>query len=161
MIPMDDMKSRQVWSRVMNAPCPAADGTQKKDAVLTARQVLELAQEEWADAAVYGSLVRCAPQCAREALRQMARDEACHARRLAALYFLLSGEKACPEPGKPVCTACFNETLRQRYGEELRGQKRYQELAPQAGAQRCLFEQLACDEGRHAQTICCILQHTL
>ena len=44
MIPMDDMKSRQVWSRVMNAPCPAADGTQKKDAALTARQVLELSR---------------------------------------------------------------------------------------------------------------------
>lgn len=161
MIPMDDNRARQVWSRVMNASCPDAGSTPQTEQALTAQQVLDLTRDEWADTAFYRSLAARAPQCAREALRRMAREEACHARRLAALYFLLSGEKACPEPGTPVCTACFNETLRQRYSLELQSRQRYEALVPRSGAQRCLFEQLALDEGAHAQIICCILQQTL
>ncbi len=91
----------------------------------------------------------------------LAEEERCHARQLGALYFLMTGKKLCPEPVKPVCTACFNETIRQRYQAELAGQAQYQALAARAGERRCTFEALAADEGRHAQLLYCLLQQTL
>ena len=60
-----------------------------------------------------------------------------------------------------ACTACFNEALRKQYQAELEAQERYARLAARAGEQACTFETLSRDEGRHAQTICCILQQTL
>ena len=160
MIPMDDPKTRQVWSRVMNVPCPQAD-EQKDSAPLSEKQLAALAQDEWQDAAAYRSLLRCAPNCAQEALRQLAQEETCHARQLAALYFLASGKKLCPAPTRPVCTACFNETLRQRHAQELETQKRYCTLAQRGGEHACIFERLARDEGRLARLLFELLQRTL
>ena len=81
--------------------------------------------------------------------------------RLGALYFLMTGKKYCPEPVRGACTACFNEALRKQYQAELEAQERYARLAARAGEQACTFETLSRDEGRHAQTIYCILQQTL
>ena len=161
MISMDEQKAQQVWSRVMNvsAPCPAKDGTE--GAQLSAETVAALTQAEWQDAATYRTLATRAPKCARERLLCLAEEERCHARQLGALYFLMTGKKLCPEPMKPVCTACFNETIRQRYQAELAGQAQYQALAARAGERRCTFEALAADEGRHAQLLYCLLQQTL
>ena len=158
MIPMDDPKARQVWSRVMNVPCPSGE---KQTPQLTAQHLAEMAQGEWQDAAGYRALAACAPQCARGTLLKLACDEAAHAKQLAALYYIKTGKKFCPEAAKPDCAACLNERLRQRYEEELRAQAHYQEMAALAGAQSCTFEQMARDECRHAQQLYKLLQQTL
>ena len=118
-------------------------------------------QCECCEAAIYRSLAAQGPKCARERLLRLAEDERCHAKRLGALYFLMTGKKYCPEPVRGACTACFNEALRKQYQAELEAQEQYARLAARAGEQACMFEALARDEGRHAKMIYCILQQTL
>ena len=118
-------------------------------------------QCECCEAAICRSLAAQGPKCARERLLRLAEDERCHAKRLGALYFLMTGKKYCPEPVRGACTACFNEALRKQYQAELEAEARYAKLAARAGEQACMFEALARDEGRHAKTIYCILQQTL
>ena len=176
MISIDDQKARQVWSRVMNCSAgqsasaegcleqradQALSGLKEAGKQLTEDVLAELLQDEWTDAGTYRKLAACAPTCAKTILLRIAQEELCHARTLSALYYLKTGKKYCPEGRASVCTACFNETIRQRYQAELAGQARYTALSGAAGEHQSTFEQFACDEGRHAQMLCCILQNTL
>ena len=162
MLSIDEQNERQVWSRVMGATasCPASEEA-KPDSGLTEKTLAQMIQCECCEAAIYRSLAAQGPKCARERLLRLAEDERCHAKRLGALYFLMTGKKYCPEPVRGVCTACFNEALRKQYQAELEAEARYAKLAARAGEQACMFEALARDEGRHAKTIYCILQQTL
>ena len=161
MISIDEQKERQVWSRVMNTAvsCPKPEEP-KQDTGLTEKTLAQMIQCECCEAAIYRSLAAQGPKCARERLLRIVEDERCHAKRLCALYFLMTGKKYCPEPVRGACTACFNEALRKQYQAELEAEARYAKLAARAGEQACMFEALARDEGRHAKTIYCILQQT-
>ena len=113
MISIDEQKERQVWSRVMNTAvsCPKPEEP-KQDTGLTEKTLAQMIQCECCEAAIYRSLAARGPKCARERLLRIAEDERCHAKRLGALYFLMTGKKYCPEPVRGACTACFNEALR-------------------------------------------------
>ena len=162
MISIDEQKERQVWSRVMGAAAPCAtDAEARQEAGISEKTIAGMIQHEYCDAALYRSLAAQGPRCARERLLRLAEDERCHAKRLGALYFLMTGKKYCPEPARGACTACFNEALRKQYQAELEAETGYAALAERAGEQACTFETLAREEGRHAQTLYCILQQTL
>lgn len=94
-------------------------------------------------------------------LREMARQEACHAKQFGAVYFLKTGKKACPGRPDAPCVTCINETLRQRYSEEHAAHEAYKALAENAGTHRCMLLKIAEEECGHAQMILCILQTCL
>ena len=77
-------------------------------------------------------------------LREMARQEACHAKQFGAVYFLKTGKKACPGRPEAPCVTCINETLRQRYSEEHAAHEAYESAcrerrnAPLHAAERLL-----------------------
>lgn len=167
MQPLTEKQTQQVWSRVMNAqaaPAAAAAQTEPEaqpDLELTPSQLLSCIRHEHSDCALYLHLAGRLKGNAQALLRQLARQEACHARRLSAIYYVKTGEKACPGAPERPCTACINETLRQRYTAELSASERYQALAENAGSYECLLRQMAQEECEHAQKLLCILQQCL
>ena len=94
-------------------------------------------------------------------LRAIAQQEACHAKKLAAVYFLNTGKKACPGRPERPCVTCINETLRQQYTAEHAAHEAYAALAETAGTHRCMLLRMAQEECEHAQLILCILQNCL
>lgn len=95
-------------------------------------------------------------------LREMARQEACHAKcNSARSIFSRPEKKACPGRPEAPCVTCINETLRQRYSEEHTAHEAYETLAENAGTHRCMLLRIAEEECEHAQMILCILQTCL
>ena len=94
-------------------------------------------------------------------LRAIAQQEACHAKKLAAVYFLNTGKKACPGRPERPCVTCINETLRQQYTAEHAAHEAYAALAENAGTHRCMLLRMAQEECEHAQLLLCILQNCL
>ena len=143
MNPMDCKQAQNVWSRVMAAqtaaPCTNAEKTPAKTDCLAARM----------------------SGCARKTLLAISHDERCHAKKLGAIYFLLTGKKACPKKPENPCITCNAETLRRQYQRELSAREHYEALAPMSGARACTMRELALDECRHAQSIYELLQSCL
>ena len=99
--------------------------------------------------------------CARKTLLAISHDERCHAKKLGAIYFLLTGKKACQKKPENPCITCNAETLRRQYQRELSAREHYEALAPMSGARACTMRELALDECRHAQSIYELLQGCL
>ena len=168
MEPIDCKQEQKVWSRVMAAqtnrqtaqPQNAAP-RQSAPACLTPEQVMELIGYEMQDAAVYRALSCRMTGCAKKTLAEIAHDERCHAKKLSAIYFLLTGKKACPPKPEPPCITCNAETLRRQYQLELHAREQYEALAPLAGARACTLREIALEECRHAGKIYELLQNCL
>ena len=87
MQPLTEQQTQRVWSRVMNAQAvPAAQmneqtgsGSAAADS-LTPEKLLELIRDERADSALYAHLASRMKGRAQAMLREMARQEACHAK---------------------------------------------------------------------------------
>lgn len=169
MQPLTEKQTQRVWSRVMNAQAVSAaaletdqtPGTADPADALTPEKLLALIADERADSALYAHLASRMKGRAQAELRRLSQQEACHARKLAAVYFLKTGRKACPDRLPAPCVTCINETLRQRYYEEHEAHTAYAALAEQAGTYRCLFQTLSEEECAHAQTLLCLLQTCL
>ena len=116
---------------------------------------------ERADSALYAHLAARMKGRAQAMLRAIAQQEACHAKKLAAVYFLNTGKKACPGRPERPCVTCINETLRQQYTAEHAAHEAYAALAENAGTHRCMLLRMAQEECEHAQLILCILQNCL
>ena len=164
---IDPKQAERVWSRVMGASCPMSDAPKQKPPMceqaqgLNEKTLLELLEDELQDHATYCHLACMARGCVRQTLQSIAADEKQHAKMLSAMYYILTGKKACPEHPRPACVACLNEALREQYAGELEGSRRYAEVARRAGEHACTFERLAADECRHAQMLYCLLQKCL
>lgn len=141
----------RVWSRVMGG----------RDGSLGAEQILALIREEEQAACTYRHLSRLICPQERRTLLRIAADEACHADRLRAVYFLMEGKRICPEHHTPPCVTCLTETLRQRYRDELADAKQYESLTAQAGEFACTMDALAKDEKKHSRMLLCLLQRIL
>lgn len=120
-------------------------------------QMLEgFIEEELSDHRYYMALLRQAPASARQTVRTIARDEACHARTLLAVCYLITGR--CYQPAVsydriyigPWCPA-----LRERYHAETCGGLSYRRAAENT-LDPCLAEilqSLSVDEYRHAREL--------
>ena len=169
---IDCKQAQRVWSRVMasqadaqsetsaaGAPKPSAPDLQP--AVITPEQVLRAMEHEHNAAAVYRCLAARMTGCAAATLAALAREEQCHVKKLAAMYFLLTGKKACLKKPEPPCITCNAEALRRQYQQELAAREHYEALAPLAGARACTLREIALDECRHAQKLYELLQSCL
>lgn len=149
MQPIDPKLQSEVWSRVKGSGAPECAG----ETVMTAEEVLCMMQNEKNDCAVYRYLATKA--CGRDAqeLRRIAADEACHFKKLHAMYFLLTGKCVCLPSEKPECTACLTEALRARYAGERKGAMEYQKAAERWPAMADEFYCMAEDEDCHSKYI--------
>ena len=115
---------------------------------------------ELADQRYYQTLARQAPSWARQQLRDIAADEGSHARRLMAVYFLITGE--CYRPTihcDRIYLPGWCAALRERYHEEACGGFNYRR-ASQETLDPCLQQLLLAfsqDEYRHANAMLCLL----
>lgn len=159
---MDQRREQEVWQRVMamSAEAPRCDKPVSKQS-LTAEQVMELLCGELEDAAFYEALSCRIGGKLGQRLLTIAAQERKHAKKLSAIYYLMTGKKPCPDKPKCPCIACTNEALRERYIEETKGAEHYCHLAEKAGSFCELFRELACEESRHAQMILHLLQYCL
>lgn len=96
-------------------PNPCCMGTAAAESLNVLSGFLE---EELRDRRVYQAMVRQAPSWARQNLRELAAEEGEHARRLAAIYYLITG--TCYQPAIPterICLGNWCAALRERYHE--------------------------------------------
>ena len=154
---IDSKQAERVWSRVMNAqtaeaPKPTSDFN---------ASVLQMLRDARQEAALYACLSGKLRGKAQKLLQSLCERKRCQAKTLGAVYFLSAGEKACPEPGKPVCITCVNESLRQQHKTSLHTAESYRAFAAQAGCHACIFEKLAKEERENANTILCVLEACL
>ena len=155
---MSKTREAEVWQRVLatsgEAPKPASGG-------LTPARVLQLQEDELRDAHTYRSLAGRAPRDIRQSLLRLSEEERQHARRLEAVYYVMTGKR--PAAGRQDTPKAGNlhEDLRSRYREETAGAAEYRRLAEQADSFAPLFRELGDDEERHAGTILRLLQRTL
>lgn len=121
-------------------------------------------EEELEDCCYYQAFARQAPSWARQHLREIAAAENGHARRLMAVYYLITG--SCYRPSVSCGRICVGEwcaALRQRYHAEACGGLNYAR-AQDGTTDPCLGEllgQLSADEYRHAQILLEMLQRSL
>ena len=149
---MDVEQEARVWSRVM--------GTEEAAEVLTAEEVLTLLRKEEQSACTFRYLSRVCP-AGRRILLKLAEEERCHADRLRAVYFLMTGERVCPCGQKKPCITCLRETLRQLYRKKLETHRHYETLVPAAGEYAPVLDAIARDEKRHSRSLLCLLEKVL
>lgn len=107
-------------------------------------------KDELSDCRCYRELAcRCRPFA--NTFRQLAADEARHAKQLRTAYFILTGESFSHEPESCACRS-LSEMLRKRYLAEMHGAEAYQKASENADGDRLreLFLCLSHDEARHA-----------
>ena len=121
-------------------------------------------EDELADRRYYRAFARQAPSWARQMLADTAEDEAGHARRLMAAYYLITGQ--CYRPAVsceriqigPLCPA-----LRARYHAEACGGLNYARAAD-GTTDPCLVKllsELSADEYRHAERMMTLLERAM
>jgi len=117
------------------------------------------------DRRVYLCYARRAPTAyARQVMKETAVEEGTHAKRLMAVYYLMTG--ACYTPSVAVGTMNvppYREALRGRYHEEMCGNFNYIRASEET-TDYCLtriFEELAADEYRHAQQMLHLLENAI
>ena len=121
-------------------------------------------EESLADRQYFLAIARQGPVWARQRLRDIADDEAAHARRLLAAHYLITGQ--CYRPAVrhgPVCVGQWCAALRERYHLEACSGFNYARAAD-GTTDPCLsrlFNELSADEYRHADTILRLLERSL
>lgn len=121
-------------------------------------------EEELEDQRYYQALARQAPSWARQQLRDLAAAEGSHARRLMAVYYLITGE--CYRPAIScgrICISGWCTALRERYHGEACGGMNY-ERAAEGTTDPCLrrlLGELSADEYRHADIVLAMLERSL
>lgn len=121
-------------------------------------------EEELADRRYFLALARQAPSWARQRLREMADDEGLHARRLMAVYYLITG--ACYHPAisnERIYIGRWCTALRERYHAEACNGLNYARAAD-GTTDPCLaklLNALSADEYRHAEELMRMLERSL
>ena len=154
-------REAEVWQRVMAASAECEYPKEKPETGLTAQQVMELLQCELMDACTYQTLAMRVKKDLRRCLLQLAQEERRHYRKLEAVYYLMTGQRPCPDRPKAPCVACLNEELRKRYREEVAGAEKYHCLAEKAGSFAAVFHCLGHEEEHHSRRILELLQQCL
>lgn len=117
------------------------------------REMIDGETEDWR---IYQSLARRAGNNATRLLSSLAADERRHAKRLAAAYFLITGERYQP-PGQhaPRPTPDLMTGLREQFIQEQREASAYQGAAAETTdpCLRQLYEELGQEEAMHARMI--------
>ena len=142
-------------------PNPCCMGTAAEEMLVVLTGFIE---ESLADRQYFLAIARQGPVWARQRLRDIADDEASHARRLLAAHYLITGQ--CYRPAvhrSPVCVGQWCAALRERYHLEACSGFNYARAADST-TDPCLIRllnELSADEYRHADTILRLLERSL
>ena len=121
-------------------------------------------EEELADQRYYTALLRRAPAWAQPVVQRLAEEEGRHAKRLMAVYYLITGKCYCPAiPCGCIRIEHWCPALRQRYHAEACGALNYARSADET-TDICLkriLTDLSQEEYRHADTISRLLERSL
>lgn len=121
-------------------------------------------EEELEDRRCFQAVARQAPSWARQRLRDLAADAGAHARRLMAVYYLITG--SCYRPAVSCGHVCFGNwcaTLREQYHAEACNGLNYARAAD-GTTDPCLsrlLQELSADEYRHADQLMELLERSL
>lgn len=121
-------------------------------------------EDELSDQRYYQAFARQAPAWARSALREIGEDEGGHARRLTAVYYLITGQ--CYRPSlscERIYVGRFCAALRERYHAEACGGFNYIR-ASENTTDPCLTKilaELSADEYRHAEILSGLLERAI
>lgn len=121
-------------------------------------------EEELADRRYFLIMSRQAPSWARQRLRDIAADEGAHARRLMAVYYLITGQ--CYRPaitGGTVSIGRWCPALRERYHIEACNGMNYARSVD-GTTDPCLakiLNELSADEYRHAEELMAMLERAI
>ena len=136
----DPVQVQEVWRRVLRQPQTAPDEETLK----------RWLADEYAAAMTYRRLAARGGASAQR-LWRMSRDEARHARRLSALFFLLFGVRPRVQPAATDTDRSFAAALRTAIAGETQAAREYRDAARRWPEQTSLFSALAGDEERHAR----------
>lgn len=142
MDPYDSAAVQAVWQRVLQPPQTSPDE----------ETLLEWLAGEKGSYRYYQAMARRSARHRRQFLA-MAGDEARHAARLAALYFLCFGRKPQVLSAAAETERSFGAALRAGYEAERGASRGYREAASRWPEHRTLLNELADDEARHARTL--------
>ena len=177
--PGGELPARQETAPEASAPAPTPPGTLPESNLPGAEQnpccmgtaaqddlnvIQGFIEGELSDQRYYQAFARQAPAHARQTLRNIAQDEGEHARRLMAVYYLITGR--CYRPSiscDRVYIGAYCPALRERYHEEACGWMNYIR-ASEGTTDPCLqkiFTELAVDELRHADAMRLLLERAL
>lgn len=149
MNPFDAAATAAVWARVrgeeQGASLPVA--------------LLALLSDERTERSTYLRLTRF--RAGAPVFRTLAREEGCHAQRLAVLYFLLTGQTACAQTGAVPCYRCLSEALRDRFAQEQKSVQAYRAAADRWPEHAAFFSALAAREQSHAAALLRLTQNIL
>ena len=140
-------------------PCCMGSAAAESLGVLTG-----FVEESLADRQELLALARRAPQWARQTLRDMAADEAAHARRLMAVHYLITGSCYRPAVSHQSCHAAnWCTALRERYHTEACNGLNYARAAEGTTdpCLRGLLNELSAEEYRHAEQLLQMLERSL
>ncbi len=132
---------------------PAPDQPLTED--LSAELLAQLTEEEAGRCRWYRALARCACGSVRQVLLSLAQKAGAHSRKLAAVYYVQQGRRACPQPGALPCCFVVEQTLRQLYREELEAAARYESLAE---GETALSQMFRCMAAEKTEIACRLLQ---
>jgi len=155
------VQSRQETLLPGAAPNPCCMGTAAAESLNVLTGFLE---EELRDQRIYQAMVRQAPSWARQRLRELAAEEGEHARRLTAVYYLITG--TCYQPVVSVERICLGHwcaELRERYHEAACNGLNYARAAEET-TDPCLsrlLNDLSGEEYRHADVFLAMLERSL
>lgn len=142
-------------------PDPCCMGTAAQEALEVLTGFIE---EELGEQRTYQSMMRQAPSWARQRIRDLGAAEGEHARRLMAVYYLITGE--CYRPAimaNRICTGQWCAALRERYHEAACNGLNYARAADET-TDLCLsrlLQELSDEEYRHADVVLNLLQRSL
>lgn len=122
---------------------------------LTAELLAQWTEEEAGRSMWYRALARCFCGMARQTLLCAAHRACAHSRKLAAIYYVRQGRRACPQPAALPCCFAPAETLRQLYREETAAAARYEALSEMEGTLCASFCSMAAET---TETACRLLQ---
>ncbi len=159
----DTLRCDAVWQRVLPNMDPypevrkeAAKRVEASCAEISDKDILKFIESELKDKCCYMALSRKGrTKSEMRCLASIGAAEACHARKLEAAYFIMTGKHPCTVPAELPKICCFTDVLRQRYHEEKKGHQEYLRAAEKAGDERLkkLFLCLAEEEASHADLI--------
>ena len=160
----DTLRCDAVWQRILPNMDPYPEV--RKEAAKRAEascgkkigenDILRYIEDELQDRCCYMALSRKARTKAEmRCLAAIGAAEAGHAKKLEAVYFIMTGKHPCVSSPELPKICCFTDTLRQRYHEEKKAHQEYLQAAQKAEDERAkkLFECLAEEEAAHADII--------
>jgi len=155
---MNQKREAAVWERVMAASAQCPQPAKAQEPALSPQQVLELWQAEQHAAATYNALAMKTGGRTRQTLLQLSRMEQEHEKKLAAVYYLMTGVR--PKAERPVvsCSGIMEEEVRKLFEAEAEAARCYYQLAEQKGSFGAAFHALGQEEQQHSSMLLALLQ---